>query len=167
MATLNYPLTQLDLAIGLDLSLDGGDDLSIDDFDGDIQSSTGAAALSSSLRRRLSTPPSSYAKYVKTADGYEPVDTDYGSALVSYLSAPLNELTLSDIVPVAESALSQDLRIASRSVGITQTYRDGIALEVRYTPALQNQGNTVGQFAVDGYSLEEGPNNQSFIIPVT
>ena len=166
MTVLNYQLTELDNSIGLDLLLDGNGDLTIDS-DGDIKSVTGANNLASSLRRRLTTAPQGYSRLIKDPDSYAAIDSNYGSSLTNYLSMPLDEGMLMDMLQIVEAVVMQDSRIQNVQASITSTTLNSTDMQVYYAPkAIADiPDNTVGSFPISGF-VPGTTNQYSFVLPV-
>ena len=166
MTVLNYQLTELDNSIGLDLLLDGNGDLTIDS-DGDIKSVTGANNLAASLRRRLTTAPQGYSRLINQTDSYIAIDTNYGSSLANYLSVPLDESMLNEMLQAVERVVIQDSRIQNVQATITATKLNSTDMQVYYAPkpAADITNNTVGSFAINGF-VPGTTNQYSFVLPV-
>ena len=89
----------------------------------------GAEVLSKSVKRRLATNPSSYARVVRTETGTQEIGTTFGSTLNQYIAYPDNEFNQSDISEIIAESLKEDSRISLRGVSVQDTN-----IEVVFTP---------------------------------
>lgn len=78
-------------------------------------------AVSNSVKRRVGTHPLTYARAVKTSEGTELVDTNFGSNLRQYLSYPDSEFGNIDFADVVSESLSPDADITVKSVEVDGT----------------------------------------------
>lgn len=174
MTTLNLPLDDYDAAIGVDLKFDISGDLALDSLDGDLATVSGAASMSESIRRRITTPFEGYARLVKTTENtLDPIGLGYGSNAASYLSNPITNVGLSDdLAADINDAVNQD-----RRVQVSQTYisevtntqsKLGLVLNYRlYEPnSLAERRLSVGEFSIAGLTIGTISRNQQLIIPV-
>jgi hypothetical protein len=170
MAALKHRLDVYDNVIGSDVKIAPLGDLALDPLDSDLSVLSGSEALGAAVRRRLSTPLTGYGRIVKTARGYEYVDADYGSTLSNFLSAPITDLALDDVVEVVQQDASKDPRLAQTAAAITEVNQNGYAIQLYYLPKtvdeLIAQGLTVGNYAENTVFSAQVATNYSLLLPL-
>jgi phage baseplate assembly protein W len=104
---------------------------------------------------------------VKTVNGYRAVDTNYGSYLMTYLSAPITSEFLSAVVEEAEKTALQDPRIATTQGNITGVEMSEVKLQLYSSVEPEpSQTVTVGEFDLNGLPVGTVNTNYQFVLPL-
>ncbi len=170
MAALKRRLDIYDDVIGSDIKINPLGDLELDPLDSDLSVATGSEVLGSAVRRRLSTPLNGYGRVVRTATGYQVIDSNYGSALSNFLSAPLTDLALEEVVEVVKQDAVQDIRIAQAAAAISSVGQNGYSIQLYYIPRgvneLKREDITVGEYSSETIFNAQVATNYSLLLPL-
>lgn len=118
---------------GTDLVLQNQEDFVLSGF-GDFTTLTGADLVTQSLLRRLQTPSSGYRRLIRSAEGLQVADPDYGNGAYDYLSASATPATLLEIENALKACVLKEPRVELIDVRVLQdlTSPTNITAEVRY-----------------------------------
>lgn len=170
MAALKRRLDIYDDVIGSDIKINPLGDLELDPLDSDLSVASGSEVLGNAVRRRLSTPLNGYGRIVRTAEGYQLIDNDYGSSLSNFLSAPLTDLGVEDAVEAIQQDAAKDIRIAQAVAAVNSVNQNGYSVQLYYIPRDVNDLNkedlTIGSYASDTVFNAQVATNYSLLLPL-
>lgn len=104
---------------GTDIALQNQDDFLLSGY-GDFTTLTGADLITQALLRRLQTPASGYRRLVRSADGLQAIDTEYGNLAYDYLSSSATPANLMQIEKALRDCVSAESRVELLDVNVTQ-----------------------------------------------
>lgn len=116
--------------IGSDIAI-REEDLSVSS-NGDIETITGVESIIENLLRRMTTPINGYARWIRTANGLEIIDEDFGNGAYSFLSTPITKSDPSAIKLAVLTAASQETRIVVNKVEVVTNYKKGFDLFIDF-----------------------------------